>query len=154
VSDSLWFIHTHSLTHLCLARCSPDGENFIKVKIFNARNLHTLDGSYKSAINPSVSVEWAGLIRETSIKMDTVMPKYDEVLDFRVSSVDNEIPTTMIVQVRRSGGWMGKPQTHVLCCLLFGLFFFGLLFLFRHLFRLVPCRTQMRVCVLVGLTVF
>jgi hypothetical protein len=34
---------------------SPDGENFIKVKIFNARNLHTLDGSYKSAINPSVS---------------------------------------------------------------------------------------------------
>jgi hypothetical protein len=84
---------------------SADGENFIKCKIFNARNLHTLDGSYRSSINPSVSVEWAGLIRETQKKLDTVMPKFDEVLEFRVASVENHIPTTVIVQAWHNDGF-------------------------------------------------
>ena len=100
-------------------------------------------------------VEWAGLIRETGVKMDTVMPKYDEVLDFRVSSVDNEIPTTMIVQVRPDG-W--ETNTRVLSSCPAPAFFFEFLFFRLAISSSSPlssrplpcaCRTQMQVCVLV-----
>ena len=46
---------------------SKEDKNVIKVKIFNAKNLHGLDGIYRDCINPSVSVEWNGLIRETTV---------------------------------------------------------------------------------------
>ena len=84
---------------------SPDDENFIKVKVFAAKGLHMLDGSYRDAMNPSISIEWNGLLRETSTLMDNASPEFKEILDFRVVNIENYVPPILTVQAWHNDGF-------------------------------------------------
>jgi hypothetical protein len=84
---------------------SPDDENFIKIKIIQAKSLHMLDGSYRDAMNASVSVEWNGLLRETSTIMDNASPEFKEILDFRVVNSENYCPPILTVQAWHNDGF-------------------------------------------------
>ncbi len=84
---------------------SPDDENFIKIKIIQAKSLHMLDGSYRDAMNASVSVEWNGLLRETSTIMDNASPEFKEILDFRVVNTENYCPPILTVQAWHNDGF-------------------------------------------------
>ena len=84
---------------------SAPGKNFIKVKIFGAKNLHPLDGKFRETINPSISADWNGIVRETQIILDETSPTFNSIFEFCVVSIEAIIPGDILFQAWHNDGF-------------------------------------------------